>query len=186
MDQEKKILFTIFVLTTIILFVSAACQLPLSSASEKSPDSDLEATIAALQTQMVQPSQEEDNPTPDDPIAPTEIMQTPVVPDQYYTSQYKGFVALQNGRFTAFDFNGIPLGIEFPAGTSTWYGDNEIEVFPDEIFYAEFSSNSGAFRVSAQGTQKLDFIDDRDPVSIAVSPTDKKLPGQPAPGGMAT
>ncbi|MDO9086252.1 MAG: hypothetical protein Q7U53_08600 [Anaerolineaceae bacterium] len=174
MKKKKKTPYIFIILITILLFISVACQLPLDNASEKSPDTDLEATIVALQTQIVQPTINNQNPTQVETNTPTETTQLPFEPDQSFISQYQGFVAFQNGLFSAYDFDGISLGMELPAGTSTWYGDNEINVFSDEIFYAEFSENSGVFRVNAQGTMNLDFIDSQDPVSIAVS-QDKQL-----------
>jgi hypothetical protein len=174
MNLNKKNPNYFFILIMIILFISAACQLPFNNASEKSPDTDLEATIIALHTQIVQPTINGDSPQQLETKSPTETTQLTLEPDQSLISQYQGFVAFQNGLFSAYDFEGKSLGMELPAGMSTWYGDNEINVFSDEIFYAEYSENSGVFRVNAQGTKNLDFIDSHDPVSIAVS-RDKQL-----------
>ncbi len=166
-----------------VLMVSTACQLPINNESEKSIEPDLEATIIALQTEMLQQPVMTESPPSVETTIPTEEP-SPSQPDLSSNQLYQGFYALKDGLFRAYDFNGQALGVEFPAGSSTWYGDNEINAFIDEIFYAEFSSNSGAFRVNQQGTQKLNFIDAQDPVYIAISPDKQKIAWSTSSWGM--
>ncbi len=171
----KKTPFTLlffFILITIVM--GAACQLPVRQQTESSTEPDLEATIMALQTQMIETSKQTEVPGSEVTLSPTEPSEIKQ-PDPSSPDLYQGFYALQDGSFQAYDFNGNALGVDFPAGSSNWYGDNEINAFTDEIFYAEFSSNPGAFRVNAQGTQKLEFINAQDPVYIAISPDRQKI-----------
>lgn len=164
--------FLFFIL--IIIMIGVACQLPVQQQADSTAGPDLEATIIALQTQMIEVSKQTVLPEAEENQTPTEssgIKQ----PDPSSSDLYQGFFVLQDGLFRAYDFNGQPLGVDFPAGSSNWYGDNEINTFIDDIFYAEFSSNSGAFRVNAQGKQKLDFINAQDPVYIAISPDKQKI-----------
>ncbi|PKO04752.1 MAG: hypothetical protein CVU41_15430 [Chloroflexi bacterium HGW-Chloroflexi-3] len=171
----KKLPFTqLFFFFLIVIVMGAACQLPVQQKSENSAEPDLEATIMVLQTQMSEASKQAKEPGSKETLSPTDPSEIKQL-DSSSTDLYQGFYALQEGRFRAYDFNGNSLGVDFPAGSSNWYGDNEINAFIDEIFYAEFSSNSGAFRVNAQGTQKFDFIEAQDPVYIAVSPDRQKI-----------
>ena len=158
----------------IVIVMSTACQLPVQQQADSSAEPDLEADIMVLQTQMIEASKQTEVPGSEENLAPTEPSEIKQ-PDLSSSDLYQGFYALQDGRFRAFDFNGNPLGVEFPAGNSTWYGNNDINTFQDEIFYSEFSSNSGVFRVNALGTQKLDFIEAQDPVYIAISPDRQKI-----------
>lgn len=172
---QKKTPFLPFAFLLLIVFlIATACQLPVQQQADSSIEPDLEATIMALQTQMIEASQQTEEPGSKETLSPTEPSEIKQ-PDLSSGNLYQGFYALQDGRFRAFDFNGNPLGVEFPAGNSTWYGDNDINTFQDEIFYSEFSSNSGVFRVNALGTQKLDFIEVQDPVYIAISPDRQKI-----------
>ncbi|MBE0686659.1 MAG: hypothetical protein IH585_11745 [Anaerolineaceae bacterium] len=158
----------------IVLLISTGCQLPFNNESEKSAEPDLEATILALQTEMVQQAATTESPTLVETLLPPEVA-SPSQPDIPSIDLFQGFYALQEGWFRSYDLNGQALGVDFPAGSSNWYGDNEINAFADEIFYTEFSSNSGAFRVNTQGTQKFDFIEAQDPVYIAISPDKQKI-----------
>ncbi len=173
--RERKRTTTYFIWLILIVFIiSAACQLPTNQEEGKSPAPDLEATIVALQTEMSQQATQPENPViPETPVA-TEVANTPQ-PDSPLSGLYQGFFVLQNGRFRAYDFNGLASGVEFPAGSSDWYGENQIDTFSDEIFYTQFNENPGAFRVNAQGAQKLDFIDAQDPVYIAISSDKQKI-----------
>ncbi len=168
----------------IILFISSlACQIPFNNSEEKSPETDLEATLSALQTQVATSESDTETPLANGPIQATETLQPTeteqiVQPDQ--TSQtdlfiYEGLYVLQNNWFSPFDFTGNSIGNGFPAGSNNWYGENEVESFEDEIFYTEFTgAPNSVYRVNAQGTTALDFITSQDPISIAISP-DRQL-----------
>jgi hypothetical protein len=172
---QKKMPFLPFVFILLIVFVTAtACQLPIQQQTDTESKPDLEATIMVLQTQMIEASKQTEEPGPKDSLSPTEHSKIKQ-PDPTSSDLFQGFYALQDGRFRAYDFFGNSLGVDFPAGSSNWYGDNEINAFIDEIFYTEFSSNSGVFRVNAEGNQKFNFIDAQDPVYIAVSPDRQKI-----------
>lgn len=158
----------------IIIMMGVACQLPVQQQADSPAEPDLEATIIALQTQMIEASKQTVVPDAEENQTPTESSEIKQ-PDPSRSDLYQGFFVLQEGWFRSYDFNGLALGVDFPAGSSNWYGNNEINAFIDDIFYAEFSSNSGAFRVNAQGTQKLDFINAQDPVYIAISPDKQKI-----------
>lgn len=166
----KNLLFFIL----IIIMMGVACQLPVQQQADSPAEPDLEATIIALQTQMIEASKQTVVPDAEENQTPTESSEIKQ-PDPSRSDLYQGFFVLQEGWFRSYDFNGLALGVDFPAGSSNWYGNNEINAFIDDIFYAEFSSNSGAFRVNAQGTQKLDFINAQDPVYIAISPDKQKI-----------
>jgi Tol biopolymer transport system component len=173
--REKKRNTTHFIWLILIVFImSAACQLPTNQAEDKSPGPDLEATISALQTEMFQQTTQPESPAlPETPV-PTEAANSPQ-PDSPLSGLYQGFFVLQNGLFRAYDFNGLASGVELPAGSSEWFGENQIDAFSDEIFYTQFNENPGAFRVNVQGAQKLDFIDAQDPVYIAISSEKQKI-----------
>jgi len=174
MFQKKKLLFPFLFLFLIILITASACQLPFQQQVAITQAPDMEATIEALQTEMVDVPVETDVPAVKVTVTntqPSEIKQ----PDSENSERYQGFYVFQEGSFKAYDFSGQSLGVEFPAGMSNWYGDNQVNTFTDEVFYAEFSSNPGVFRVNAQGTQKLDFIESMDPVYIAVSPDRQQI-----------
>jgi hypothetical protein len=179
-SHSLKILFPIF---AIILIISIACQIPAGLSGEKSPESDLEATIAVLQTQVNEQGGVDENPSENEIVTPTENpipTQTVVTPPQDSpvqdeTSLYQGIYVLQNNWFSPFDMSGNSLGDGFPSGNNNWYGENEVESWINEIFYTEFSGEpTSVYRVNAQGTTTLDFIASLDPISIAVSP-DRKL-----------
>ena len=172
--QHKIKPFSPFIIFVLIFFISTACQLPIQQQASNTAEPDLEATILALQTQMVQAETVTEVSNMESTQVSTESPEIKQ-PDLYQSEQYQGFYAYQMGTFMAFDFEGNFLGVQFPAGNSSWYGENEITVFIDEIFYSQFGSNSGVFRVNSQGSQKLDFIDAQDPVYISVSPDRQQI-----------
>lgn len=157
----------IFILLFVI--VGMACQLPITQQAESTSVADLEATIVALQTQIIAAPTSTEIVAVEETLAPSD---TPEIkqPDFSSSTMYQGFYALQNDNFVAYDFDGNPLGMQYPGGNATWYGENEFVGFFDGIYYSQFTSNPGVFQVNAQGTQKLDFIDSQDPVYISVSP----------------
>lgn len=159
----------------LILFVSFACRLPIGN-DEPQPGEDLEATITVLQTDVaanqadqphsledVQPTPEADQPTPEaDPIV---------------NQPYRGFVVFRDNQFYGYDFNGNSLGMQYPAGQQSYYGENEVSLLPDVIYYTQFGEGiTGVYRVDASQTQQLDFIPSgNSPISIAVSPDGNKI-----------
>jgi hypothetical protein len=174
MILKKKPLMQLIFFILIVIIMGAACQLPVQQQTDSTAEPDLEATIMVLQTQMIEASKQTEEPGSKETLSPTEPLEIKQ-PDPSSSDLFQGFYALQDGRFRAYDFNGQALGVDFPAGSSNWYGDNEINAFIDEIFYAEFSSNTGVFRVNAQGTQKFDFIEAQDPIYIAISRDRQKI-----------
>lgn len=183
MHQKSKNKRSLLAIIIILLISSLACQIPFNNSEEKSPEIDLEATLSALQTQVAD-SESETEPTEGvDPVQTTEIplptatelSEQPDQPSQSEIFIFEGLYVLQNNWFSPFDFSGNSIGSGFPSGANTWYGDNEVESFVDEIFYTEFSGGpTSVYRVNAQGTTSLDFINSQDSVSIAVSP-DRQL-----------
>ncbi|MBW6472957.1 MAG: hypothetical protein K0B14_07535 [Anaerolineaceae bacterium] len=174
MIYKKTPFMHLLLFILIVIVMSAACQLPVQQQTESSDEPDLEATIMALQTQMIEASKRTEVPGSEENLAPTEPSEIKQ-PDPSSIALYQGFFALKDGSFQAYDLNGNSLGVSFSAGASSWYGENEINAFSDEIFYAEFSNNTGVFRVNGMGTQKLDFIVAQDPVYIAISPDRQKI-----------
>ncbi len=174
MKEIKRIPKQLLLFILVVVLVSAACQLPINGDGDKSADPDLEATIGALQTEMFQQATQPENSTSSETPVPTEAANPPQ-PDSPNGDLYQGFYVLQGGWFRAYDLNGQAVGAEFPAGASSWYGENQIDAFSDEIFYTQFNDDPGAFRVNAQGTQKFNFIDAQDPVYIAISPDRQKI-----------
>ncbi len=129
----------------------------------------MEATITVLQTdvaanQAAQPHSLEDvQPTPEtDPIN---------------NQPYRGFVAVRDNQFHVYDFDGNPLGVQYPSGEQSYYGENEISVLPDVIYYTQYSADTTAvFRVDSSQTRQLGFIPSgNSPISIAVSPDGNKI-----------
>lgn len=181
---QKRLLWILI----IVGLLSFACQLPLGQNTDQGTANtdDLQATIVALQTQMAQPEDvqptdtglsgdtETHNPQvtatlPADTEQPDQVEQ-PGQADQG-TSGYRGFMAHTNQHFVALDFNGVKLGFDAETSANPWIGENEVSVFNDQVYYAQFGENSGVFRVTQQGSQRLDFIDvGTDPASILVSP----------------
>lgn len=174
MKEIKRIPKHLFLFILLVVLVGVACQLPINNEGDKSAEPDLEATIGALQTEMIQQATQPENPPSSETAIPTEGT-SPSQPDAPIGDSYQGFYVLQGGLFRAYDLNGQALGIEFPAGSSNWYGENQIDGFSDEIFYTQFNDNPGVFRVNAQGTQKLDFIQAHDPVYITISPDRQRI-----------
>ncbi len=107
-----------------------------------------------------------------------EEVQPHAVDDEQQPSEetYQGFVAHVGNQFTVYDFDGNPLGIQYPAGEQGYYGENEVSILPDAIYYSDFGENSGVFRVDVTGTVPVDFINiNNDPISISVSPDGSKI-----------
>ncbi|HSM24805.1 MAG TPA: hypothetical protein VK856_08095 [Anaerolineaceae bacterium] len=174
MNQKSHFIKNLFPVFVIITIISIACQLPTGLSQEKSPESDLEATIAVLQTKV---NEQGEVVEPSDVPTPSQTDETPPQdsPVQDETSLYQGFYVLQNNWFSPFDFSGNSLGDGYPAGINNWYGENDVESFQDEIFYTEFLGGpTSVYRVDAQGTTTLDFISSQDSISITVSP-DRQL-----------
>lgn len=183
MNHNQKSFRRIFSIIIIVFISSLACQIPFRPGGENGAEANLEATLSALQTQVAEseleksPTQVVATPESTDISQPTETqpIQEPEQPSQAKVYLYKGVYLLQNTWFSPFDFSGNSLGNGFPAGANTWYGDNDVESFTDEIFYTEFMGGpTSVYRVNSQGTTKLDFINSQDPISIAVSP-DRQL-----------
>lgn len=184
MRQNRKSFLKFYAIVIILLISSFACQIPINNSEDKSPETDLEATLAVLQTQVAASEVETEPTEGNEPLVTTEnpeLTQT-TQPDQPVSTDqpsdifvYQGLYVLQNNWFSPFDFSGNSIGNGFPAGSQTWYGDNEVESFADEIYYTEFSGGpTSVYRVNSQGTTTLDFINSQDPISIAVSP-DRQL-----------
>ncbi len=175
MQPQKKYFSRLLFFFLIIILVGIACQQTAQPPANDQPQENLEATIAALQTQM------NTNPavTQIPEVVETQVAEAPVItatipaenkqPDIPTSDMYPGFYVYQPGIFKAYDFNGNPLGIEFVAGLSTWYGENEFTGFMDEVYYSEFIQGSGVFRVDGYGRHQLNFIQSSDPVYMAVS-----------------
>jgi len=179
---QKRLLWILI----IVGLLSFACQLPLRQNTDQGTANtdDLQATIVALQTQMAQPDlQQPENKTTTEPEGhnPQPTVMTPVEtaqPDQPGSQpagqtaiNYSGFMAHTNQHFVAMDFNGVKLGFDAETSANPWIGENEVTVFSDQVYYAQFGENSGVFRVTQQGSQRLDFIDvGTNPASILVSP----------------
>mgnify|MGYP001332638787 CR=1 FL=1 len=150
----------------VLMAVGFACNLPFNG-TNPTPLVEGQATIVASST-VVTPQIETQ--------AKTEIAHgpegtsTPEPEPDLPMPRYHGFFTLQNQNFIARDFQGNELGIQFPSGTSTWYGDNEVSVLKEAIYYSAMDDSFHVFRVDEEGTRKLDFIESTDPVSIAVSP----------------
>jgi len=155
----------------VFIMVSVACNMPINQ-TNPSPLADGQATTEASQTVAISPIETQ---------AGTEIAHSPErtsTPDpesDLVAARYLGFFNLQNQNFIARDFQGSELGINFPSGTSTWYGDNEVSVLKDAIYYSALDDSFHVFRVDENGTQTLNFIESTDPVSIAVSPDGQQI-----------
>ncbi len=177
MNHNQKSIQRFFSIIIIVLISSLACQIPFSPGGENGAEANLEATLSALQTQVAEaeleksPTQTLPAPEGNEGSQPTETEQIQQ-PDQPSTTYlYQGVYLLQNNQFSPFDFSGKSLGNGFPAGENSWYGENAVESFTDEIVYTEFAEGpTKVYRVNSQGTTTLDFITSQDPISIAVSP----------------
>lgn len=176
MNQNQKSFRRLFSIIFLTIFVSLACQIPFNEPEQNVPETNLEATLSALQTQVAETESEKSTtqvvPTSESTLVSeateTEQIQQPDQPTQIY--KYKGVYLLQNNWFSPFDFSGKSIGNGFPAGANTWYGDNDVESFTDEIFYTEFMGGpTSVYRVNSQGTTTLDFINSQDPISSTSS-----------------
>ncbi len=156
-------------LITVLILITLSCAVPLPG-NAPTPQDDLQATIAALETQ-VSSAVTDVSPVTDVPhsIEETATMLPPATVEPEPLTSYRGFVAWRDFQFTAYDFSGASLGFQVPSGSDQWYGDNEVSVLPDAIYYSMFDSDKGVFRVDASGTQSLNFIDSQNPVSISVN-----------------
>lgn len=170
MKRRRPIFMVLFLI--LAMFLSFACQIPSFETDDDS--ANLEATIVALQTEIAaQNTANENEAQPHSPdVQPTEA-QADQPPAQ--GSTYRGFMVYENGQFKAYDFEGNLLGFNVPAGTSQYYGENEISIVSDAVYYSVFGDNSGVFRADAAGTQRLNFINNENPVSIVVSPDGSKI-----------
>ncbi|PKN86589.1 MAG: hypothetical protein CVU46_07240 [Chloroflexi bacterium HGW-Chloroflexi-8] len=159
------------ILGLILMVVSFACNLPFNE-TNPTPLVEGQATIGASSTVLI--PQIETQAETEIAHGPEETS-TPEPESDLVEPRYRGFFILQNQYFIAKDFEGSELGIQFPSGTSTWYGDNEISVLRNAIFYSAMDDAFHVFRVDENGTQALDFIQSSDPVSIAVSPDGQRI-----------
>ncbi len=150
------------------MFVSFACRLPIGE-NEPQLGEDLEATITVLQTDVAASQA-------DQPHSLEDVQPTPEA-DPVMNQPYRGFVAYRDNQFNVYDFNGNPLGVQYPAGEQSYYGENEISVLPDVIYYTQYSADMTAvFRVDSSQTEQLDFIPNgNSPISIAVSPDENQI-----------
>jgi hypothetical protein len=167
----------LFFFGLVIVLISVACQLPLvGNKSQEPSNADLQATITALQTEMakgIAGDQENNQPvvTEEQNTQLTEDVPPPSSEPDMPDELYRGFMVNINGHFISYDFNGIPLGFDAETIAENWISDNEVSVFNDQVYFSEFGENSGVFRVTQQGAQKINFINaDSNPVSISVSP----------------
>ncbi|TFG95690.1 MAG: hypothetical protein E4H13_13080, partial [Calditrichales bacterium] len=165
----------LFFFGLVIVLISVACNLPVGGNENQVPSSDdVQATIVVRLTEMAQAAGNVTESV-DPGLQITEAdppMETPDLPADHY----RGFMVHSNGHFISYDFNGFPLGFDAVTMASNWIGDNEVSVFIDQVYYAEFGENSGVFRVTQQGSQQINFINaDVNPVSISVSPDGFKI-----------
>lgn len=167
----------LFVFGLIVVLISAACNLPVGGdQNQESASPDEQATIVARLTEMEDAVHNEAGDSTGtetaDPGLQTTVTATISTPNSDLpTDLYQGFMVHANGRFISYDFTGTALGFDAATITDVWIGDNDVSVFPDQVYYSEFGGNSGVFRVTQQGSQQMNFIDGGDnPVSIAVSP----------------
>ncbi len=166
----------------LILLVSLACRLPLAP-PDSQPLEGLEATLTVLQTTVADQEQqlldqdtqphglEEPQPTA------TVVVENPPLADAGGgNSAYRGFVAVTDGQFQGYDFEGQPLDMSFPA-PQNYFNENEVSVLPETIYYTDYGGEAtGVYRASTDGTQRLEYITSGNSgISIAVSADEQKI-----------
>ncbi len=157
-------------LITVLILITISCELPFTG-KQPTPQDDLQATIAALETQVSSAATVVAFTATDVPHS-VEVTVTPLplaTQEPEEQTNYRGFIAWRDFQFTAYDFSGASLGFQVPSGNVQWYGDNEVTVLPDAIYYSMFATDRGVYRVDQGGTQPLNFIDSQNPVSISVN-----------------
>ncbi|OJX40696.1 MAG: hypothetical protein BGO78_06850 [Chloroflexi bacterium 44-23] len=153
-----------------LILISISCALPFTK-SKPTPQNDLQATIAALETRVSTTATVASTATD---MPHSLVMTATPIPSatemQPEQPIYRGYITSRDFQFTAYDFSGASLGFQVPSGPQEGYGDNEVTVLSNAIYYSIFGSTSGVFRVDKGGTSQLNFIDAKEPVSISVSP----------------
>lgn len=180
MRQKLKSIHIVISVILILTIISIACQLPVTTSEEKSPESNLEATIVALQTQVFEQVEGEEetqkiSTATDEPLPETTNLPPQINQPQQENHLYQGIYVLQNNWFSPFDFSGSSLGPGFPAGADNWYGQSEIDPFLDEVYYSEFGTESGVYKVNSSGTTKINFINSNDLINISISPNRQQI-----------
>lgn len=172
---RRRISSYIIMLGTIIFF--SACT-PQQTPTPAGPD--LQATIAALETQIAQPSQTVEIPTeepqPKPSPTPGEIQ-----------SEYAGFMVFADQKFIGLDFNGQPIGFSVDAPGVEGPSLYDASVFNLGVLHA-YAPDMQMRVVTATGVSALDFISMEQPVHAVISPDGsqvawaKQFYGSDAPG----
>lgn len=168
----------------LVLMVSFACRLPVGTDDTYSQAESLEATIAVLQTQAAETAQQldaqqsqphgvEDVPQPTTEAAEEDLPAADVAAGN---SSFRGFVAVSDDLFRAYDFEGNPLGWEF-AAPQKYFNENEVSVLPNVLYYTQYSGvETGIYKTDGAAAERLDFITSgNSSISIAVSPDGNKI-----------
>lgn len=165
---------TVSIVLVFIIVTSFACRIPSTDAGAEEQLAAVEATVFALQTEVAAVELQKTEQAQPQPHSPAD-METPAVQPDLPQQAYRGFVVYESGMFTAYDFNGNPLGFRSASGNENYYGSEEVSVTADAVYYSQFGDASGVYRSTSQGTERLDFINSTDPVSILVSPDGSKI-----------
>ncbi|MFN7035524.1 MAG: TolB family protein [Bellilinea sp.] len=154
------------------LFTAAACQPGLPVGGEPTPDAF--ATVYAQLTSEAQaatPLPHSPEPTQTPLPTSTEAI-SPVEPTPAHL--YSGFIVLREGRFTALDFNGNPLGFEADISGIEGVGSYNTTVFRNGLAYSRFEDGTVTV-ITPSGRRTLDFIRSENPISARISPDGSQI-----------
>lgn len=142
-----------------------ALALVLSACSPRSTPTpavqDLQATIAALETQVVEASRTPEQPTP----VPQE---KPSPTPGEIQSDYAGFMVYADQKFVGLDFNGQPLGFSVDAPGVEGMDLNQASVFNLGVMHA-YAPDMKIRLVTAAGISVLEYIPMEQPVQAIIS-----------------
>jgi hypothetical protein len=146
------------------VFIFSACS-PQATPSPAGPD--LQATVAALETQVAQGGQSAGSPTPEPQVKPSPT------PGEIQ-SDYAGFMVFVDQKFVGLDFNGKPLGFSVDAPGVEGLSLYDASVFNLGVMHA-YAPEMKIRLVTAAGIKTLDYISMDQPVQAIISADGSKV-----------
>ncbi len=172
--MKAQILPRITLLLFVLLSFSIlpACQPGLPQDSEPTPDA-FATVYAQLTSEAAAATTLPHSPEPTETPLPTLTQALPTA-GPTPAALYRGFIALRDGKFIAFDFEGNPLGFEADISGIEGVGAYNTSVFRDGLAYSRFEDGTVTL-ITAAGRRTLDFIRSEHPISARISPDGNQI-----------
>lgn len=172
MNRNRPVQISIPLALTILILSTLSCALPFTTPAEPTVDAFATA-YAELTLQAASPEAHSPEFTPTlPPPSPTPEAASPTPAP---VNRYRGFVALVNGRFTAFGFDGSRLGFDVDASSAEGVGAYNASIYRDGMAYTRFEDGTVTLLTSGGERRTLDFIRSRDPISAKLSPDGSRV-----------